>query len=69
MILRYVTANHTHPLRGKVGGLLARPDLRARKPLPACIDFPVARRVRNEGVLIDGRLVVAPWGNWRRCDA
>jgi len=49
--VRYVTRLKDHPLRGRTGVVVAR----SHGPGP-----------RNELVrLEDGRLVVAPWGNWR----
>lgn len=48
----YVSRDKSHPLRGRQGVVL----IRARGPGP-----------RNELVrLDDGRLICAPWGNWRR---
>jgi len=50
--VRYVNRDHNHPMYGKEGVVLVR----GRGPGP-----------RNELVrLDDGRLVVAPWGNWRK---
>lgn len=50
--LRYVNSDHTHPLRGVLGTLVVA---NRRKGGP-----------KNELVrLDDGRMVVAPYGNWR----
>jgi len=50
--VKYVNRNHNHPLYGATGTVLVR----AKGPGP-----------RNVLVKLDnGRLVVAPWGNWRK---
>lgn len=52
MRLRYVNADHAHPLWNQEGEVLVR---------------NTGGGPRNELVRLDsGLLVVAPWGNWRR---
>jgi len=55
--LRYVSRDHSHPLYGKVGALIAQGGGRGKKGCKS----PVNRLVRFD----DGTEVVAPWGNWR----
>ena len=52
MRVKYVNRNRVHPLYGKEGIVMVR----AKGPGPRNI------LVR----LDDGRMVVAPWGNWRK---
>lgn len=59
--LVYVSSDHTHPLRGATGTLVARSLGKRRDGLRG----PANELVR----LDDGRLVVAPWGNWRKAAA
>lgn len=53
MLLRYVNRDHAHPLYGQTGVLIVRGTVKGG---------PKNQLVR----LRDGRLVVAPYGNWRR---
>lgn len=68
--VRYVNRDHAHPLYGLEGVVLVRSTGGGRAPIPGAPELS-GRTARNGGPraelvkLDDGRLVIAPYGNWR----